>query len=240
MGTFAMIAAGMLRVLVADGDTQTRDGLRGALGSDARFEVCAQAGNAAQAVAAAVREQPDLCVLDFSLPGGGLPAAWEIGARLPRAKIVMLTESTKDSDLFAALRAGAEGYLLKTMDLTKLPDTLNAVWAGQPALDASFVAVVFEHFRAREPRWRRPVGRPPAIALASGHRPSAAHLTSREWEILQLLSEGLSTAEISGSLTISASAVRVHVAALVRKLGVSDRAAAVEVLRDTGPVRSGN
>jgi DNA-binding NarL/FixJ family response regulator len=241
-----MLATRTLRVLVAEGNSQIRAELRGVLGADERFEVCAQAGDAAAAVAAAMRELPDLCVLDVSLPGGGLPAAWEIGARLPRAKIIMLTDSTRDSDLFAALRAGAEGYLLKTMDFTKLPDTLNDVWAGQPAMDAAFVALLFRHFRAREPRWRRPVGQASAMTLPYGHCPSAAHLTSREWEVLQMLSEGLSTTEISRSLTISASAVRVHVAAIVRKLGVADRFAAVGVLRGLDqnrlrdPGRSGN
>ena len=241
-----MLATRTLRVLVAEGNSQIRAELRGALGADERFEVCAQAGDAAKAVAAAMRELPDLCVLDVSLPGGGLPAAWEIGARLPRAKIVMLTDSTRDSDLFAALRAGAEGYLLKTMDFTKLPDTLNDVWAGQPAMDVAFVGLLFKHFRAREPRWRRPVGQASGRTLPSGHCPPAAHLTSREWEVLQMLSEGLSTAEISRSLTISASAVRVHVAAIVRKLGVADRDAAVGVLRGldqnppANPCRSGN
>jgi DNA-binding NarL/FixJ family response regulator len=241
-----MLATRTLRVLVAAGNSQIRAELRGALGADERFEVCAQAGDAAEAVTAAMRELPDLCVLDVSLPGGGLPAAWEIGARLPRAKIVMLTDSTRESDLFAALRAGAEGYLLKTMDFTKLPDTLNDVWAGQPAMDAVFIGLLFKHFRAREPRWRRPVGQASGRTPPSGHRPPAAHLTSREWEVLQMLSEGLSTAEISRCLTISASAVRVHVAAIVRKLGVADRDAAVGVLRGldqdplANPGRSGN
>jgi DNA-binding NarL/FixJ family response regulator len=235
-----MLTTRTLRVLVAEGNPQIRAELQGALGADERFEVCAQAVHAAAAVAAALRERPDLCVLDVSLPGGGLPAAWEIGARLPRAKIVMLTDSTRDGDLFAALRAGAEGYLLKAMDFTRLPDTLDGVWAGQPAMDAAFVGLVFKHFRAREPRWRRPVGQAAASTHSSGRFPPAAHLTSREWEVLQMLSEGLSTAEISRSLTISASAVRVHVAAIVRKLGVPDRAAAVGVLRGLNQDRSGN
>lgn len=231
-----MFAAKTLRVLVAEKDARTRAALRCALQSDTRFEICAETQDAAEAVAAAVREQPDLCVLDVALPGGGPSAAWEIGARLPHVKVVMLTDSTEDGDLFAALRAGAEGYLLKTVDFARLPNTLDRVWAGQPAMDPAFIARLLWHFRSREPRWRRPVGRD------SGRLPrsSAAHLTSREWEVLQMLSEGLSTAEISNSLTISASAVRVHVAAIVRKLGVPDRAAAVQVLRGLEPDRSGN
>jgi len=227
------------RVLIADGHAATRTALRHALIEDARFEVCAEIGNAAGAVAAAMRERPDVCVLDVKLPGGGLSAAWEIGARLPRARLVMLTMSDADGDLFAAVRAGAEGYLLKTADFGCVPDLLAGVCAGEAAVDPVFVTRLLRHFRTREPRWRRPVG--PA---AAGPRPAGAdsapdaRLTSREWEVLHLLSEGLTTAQIAGSLTISSSAVRVHIAAIVRKLGVPDRAAAVEILRRPGQARS--
>jgi DNA-binding NarL/FixJ family response regulator len=219
-----------LRVLIADGHAPTRASLRCALGEDARFLICAEIDNAAGAVAAAVREHPDVCVLEVKLPGGGLSAAWEIGARLPRAKLVMLTMSAEDSDLFAALRAGAQGYLLKTAAFDHMPDLLASVWAGGAAVDPPFVARLLRHFRTREPRWRQPAG------AISGAR--YAHLTSREWEVLDLLAEGLSTVEIARSLTISCSAVRVHIAAIVHKLGVADRAAAVQILRQPTPDRS--
>ena len=87
------------------------------LRDDDRFDVCAVAADAAQAVQAALWERPDVCLLDIRMPGNGVAAAWEIAARLPAAKIVMLTVSDDDADLFAALRAGADGYLLKTMNL---------------------------------------------------------------------------------------------------------------------------
>jgi len=143
--------------------------------------------------------------------------------------------SAEEGDLFAALRAGAEGYLLKTADFDHMPDLLAGVCAGEAAVDPTFVARLLRQFRTREPRRRKPVGvalapaspRPPGPA--SGQR--YAHLTSREWEVLDLLAEGLSTVEISRSLTISSSAVRVHIAAIVHKLGVPDRAAAVDILR---------
>jgi len=115
-----------------------------------------------------------------------------------------------------------------------MPAALYGVWAGEGAVDPAFVARLLRTFRSREPRWRRPVSagsRPPESA---GAGPLDARLTSREWEVLELLSRGLSTAEISRDLTISSSAVRVHIAAVVRKLGVPDRAAAVAVLRGPG------
>jgi DNA-binding NarL/FixJ family response regulator len=228
------------RVLLADGHAATRTSLRRVLMEDARFEVCAESGDAAGAVAAAVRERPDICVLDVELPGGGLSAAWEISGRLPRTKLVMLTVSDADGQFFGALRAGAEGYLLKSAEFSHLPDLLAGVCAGEAAVDPAFVARLLRYFRAREPRWRRPVG--PAAAGPGSEGPGYpfpdAHLTSREWEVLQLLSEGLSTSQIAGSLTITPSAVRAHISAIVRKLGVPDRAAAVEILRQHGPDRS--
>lgn len=239
-----MLTTKMLTVLIADGHAPTRASLHRAISEDERFEICAEIGDAAGAVAAAVRGRPDVCVLDAKLPGGGLSAAWEISARLPRVKLVMLTRSAEDCELLAAVRAGAEGLLLKTAEFDHLPDVLAGVCAGEAAVDPAFVTRLLKHFRTREPRWRRPLG-----PSAPGPRPYGpvpvpvppqAHLTSREWEILELLSEGLSTADISRSLIITRSAVRVHIAAIVRKLGVSDRAAAVEILRRPRPDRSDN
>jgi DNA-binding NarL/FixJ family response regulator len=139
-------------------------------------------------------------------------------ARLPEMKIVVLTFSDADADLFGALRAGVDGYLLKTMNLNRLPDALDGVYSGEAAMQRTLVARVMERFRRREPRWRRPV--------EAGR---ARRLTSREWEVLELLAEERSTAEIGERLVISSSAVRVHVASIVHKLGVPDRAAAVEL-----------
>jgi len=207
-----------LRVLIADDHPPTRDDVRRALERDERFDVCASAADAAQAVQAAVRERPDVCLLDVRMPGSGLAAAWEISARLPQAKIVMLTVSDEDADLFGGLRAGADGYLLKTMNLRRLPDALAGVCSGEAAMQRTLVARVLERFHGREPRWRR---------LAAGC--PERRLTSREWEVLELLAQGRSTAEIASRLVLSASAVRVHIASIVRKLEVADRAAAAEI-----------
>ena len=210
-----------LRVLIADDHAPTRDDVRRAVDSDERFEVCAVAADAAAAVRVALLERPDVCLLDIRMPGSGLAAAWEIAGRLPQARIVMLTVSEENADLFSALQAGAHGYLLKTMSLKRLPDTLHGVCCGEAAMPRQLVARVLERFHGREPRWRRPV---------TG-RPGTGRLTSREWEVLELLARGRSTAEIAQSLVLSGSAVRVHVAAIVRKLQVADRAAAVELFR---------
>lgn len=239
-----MTADARIRVLIADCDRPTRDELRHAIGKDGCFDICAEAANAAGAVSTALRERPDICVLDVRLPGGAVAATWEIGGRLPRAKVVMLTGSAEDGELFAALRAGAVGYLLKTEDFANLPSALYGVWAGEAAVDPAFVARLLRHFRLREPRWRRPVGAGARERPQPEAPPGArdARLTSREWEVLDLLAHDLSTADISRELMISATAVRVHIAAIVRKFGVPDRAAAVEVLRGEASLggRSGN
>jgi len=210
-----------LRVLIADDHAPTRDDVRRALEGDERFEVCAVVADAVEAVQAAVRERPDVCLLDIRMPGSGLAAAWEIAARRPQAKIVMLTVSDDDTALFAALRAGAHGYLLKTMDLRRLPSALHGVCSGEAAMPRALVARVLERFHGREPR-RRPF----VANEAAGQR-----LTSREWEVLELLTRERSTAEIAETLVLSASAVRAHITSIVRKLDVADRAAAAELFR---------
>jgi DNA-binding NarL/FixJ family response regulator len=215
-------AARPLRVLVADDHAPTRDDVRRALEADGRFYICSEVADAAEAVQAAVQKRPDICLLDIRMPGSGLAAAWEIAARLPEVKIVMLTVSGDDTDLFTALRAGADGYLLKTMNMRRLPDALHGVFHGEAAMPRELVARVLERFHGREPRWR-----PLVTADISQNR-----LTSREWEVLDLLARSYTTAEIAGSLVLSASAVRAHITSIVRKLQVEDRAAAAELFRE--------
>lgn len=213
------------RVLIADDHPPTRADVNRMLGNDPRFEVCAEAADAVGAVQAAIHEKPDMCVLDLRMPGGGLPTVWEIKSRLPEVKIVVLTVSDDDADLFAALRSGVDGYLLKTMNLSRLPEALSGVFAGEAAMPRTLMARILEHFRGREPRWRHLVD--------SG--PVRGRLTSREWEILELLAQERSTAQIAERLVISASVVRVHIASIVRKLGVPGRDAAVQLFhRRTG------
>jgi DNA-binding NarL/FixJ family response regulator len=212
---------GLLRVLIADDHAPTRDDVSRALARDGGFTVCAEAADAAEAVQAAIRERPHVCLLDVRMPGSGLAAAWEISARLPETKIVMLTVSEEDGDLFSALRAGAAGYLVKTMNLERLPQALRGVLEGEAPIQRALVTRIIDRFHGADARRRSLVG-PGELA---------ERLTSREWEVLELLAHGGSTADIARRLSLSKSAVRVHIAAVVRKLGVEDRAAAVELFR---------
>jgi DNA-binding NarL/FixJ family response regulator len=144
-----------LRVLIADDHAPIRHDVLRALEADGRLEICALLGDAATAVQAALRERPEICLLDVRMPGSGLAAAWEIAGRLPWAKLVMLTVSDDDAYHFAALQAGTVRYLLKTMNLKRLPEALCGACSEEAAIPRALVARVAEALRKREPRWRQ-------------------------------------------------------------------------------------
>jgi DNA-binding NarL/FixJ family response regulator len=206
------------RVLLADDHPQMRDRVRQALEAGG-FEVCAEAPNAVKAVEMALECRPDVVLLDIHMPGNGIRAAKEVTDQLPEAAVVMLTQSRDDADLFDALRAGASGYLLKDMDTDRLPDALRGVLAGEAAIPRTLVAQILDTFRT--PKVRR-----------FGRKSKAAQLlTAREWEVMELLSEGLSTEDVAARLFISPTTVRVHLSSVLRKLRVKDRDTAFEMLR---------
>lgn len=207
-----------IRVLVADDHPPTRAGVQAALERDA-FVVCAQVADAQGAIEAARRERPDVCLLDIQMPGSGIHAAEEIARELPETAIVMLTVSRSDDDLFDALRAGACGYLLKDINPERLPLALRGVLDGEAALPRRLVALLIEEFRERKRRRRVPL---------VGKR--GVELTDREWEVLELMRHGQSTEEIAARLFISQVTVRTHVSAILRKLQVPSREAAVALL----------
>lgn len=202
-----------IRVLIADDHTATRADLREAVERDERFTVVAEATDGAAAVQAALRERPDLCLVDIRILGSGIAATREITARLPGTKVVMMTVSLDDDDLFKALRAGAIGYLLKDIDPARLPHALNDAVEGGAPISRRLVTRLVAEFRDHGPR-RRPVVSEPGYDL-----------TSREWEVLGLLREGMSTAQIAARLFVSRATVRSHVAGVLRKLGLPDRKA---------------
>lgn len=153
------------------------------------------------------------------MPGGGISAAAEITACLPSTAVVMLTISQHDDDLFDALKAGALGYLLKGTDPARLPHALRGVLAGQAALPRPLVARVIAEFRDQSARRRLPTSGGGAVTL-----------TNREWQVLDLLRDGLTTAQIASRLFISAVTVRTHVSSILRKLGVNNREAAIRLI----------
>jgi two-component system nitrate/nitrite response regulator NarL len=209
-----------LRVLVADDHPPTRAGVHSALESDGCL-VVAEVGDGRKAVDAAVEHQPDVCLLDIHMPGGGIAAAAEISRRVPETAIVMLTASRDDEDLFDALRAGASGYLLKDMDPDRLGAALRGVLAGEAALPRGLMLKVVAEFRNR-PRRR--------IGLRA--QSTTARLTSREAEVLDLLALGLTTDDIAKRLFVSKVTVRTHVSSILKKLRVPDREAAIRLFRE--------
>jgi DNA-binding NarL/FixJ family response regulator len=213
-----------VRVLVADDHPALREAVKRSLDSNG-FVVCAESDTAPGAVEAALRERPDLCLLDIEMPGGGISAAREICAAVPETAVVMLTVSTSEADLFDALRAGAVGYLLKDTDPDRLPHTLEGVLSGEAALPRRLVGHLIRDFHRRAGRRRLPI---------PGRRP--VELTAREWEVLDLLQDGRSTAQIADELALSSVTVRRHISSILRKVEAPDRGAALALARGSADV----
>ncbi len=207
-------------MILADDHAPTRTGVKAAL-ERAGFRVLAEVADADSAVEAAERERPDVCLLDIHMPGNGISAAARITQAHPDIAVVMLTVSRDDNDLFDALRAGALGYLLKDTDPDRLPHALRGVLEGEAALPRALVARVIDEFRDRGRRRRLPLVKQKGVEL-----------TSREWEVLELMREDLSTAEIAERLFVSPVTVRSHIAAVLHKLRVPDRKAALKLLEE--------
>lgn len=203
-----------IRILIGDGDATTRAVLRATVESDSRFDVVAEVSHAPGAVEHAVRSRPDVCLLAVELPGNGISAAWEICSRLPEARVAMFTDSQDERQLFAALNAGATGYLPRDIDRGRLTHALAGVAQGETAIPRLLMTHVVERFRDRAARRRTVV---PDI--------NGVRLTSREWQVLALLCERRSTTEIARQLVVSPATIRTHVASIVRKLRVPDRKA---------------
>ena len=207
-----------LRVVLADDHARMRGRIREALEAGGCV-VSAEAATAAEAVEAAEQHRPDVVLLDIHMPGNGIQAARELSERLPATRVVMLTQSAEEDDLFDSLRAGAAGYLLKDMDPRELPGALRGVLAGDGAMSPRMLTRVMDEFRG--PTKRR-FGR---------RSPAAARLSPREWEIMNLLASGRSTDEVARELFVSPTTVRVHVSTALKKLRVKDRESALRLLR---------
>ena len=216
-----MVSEERIRVLVADDHAPTRAGVHASLDAEG-FQVIGEASNGRQAVELAEALKPDVCLLDIHMPGGGIAAADEISRTLPNCAVVMLTYSRDDEDLFDSLRAGARGYLLKDMDPDRLGPALRGVLEGEAALPRSLVAKVLDEFQGRSRR----------KLFVKSSRPT--QLTSREWEIMELLRQGLSTEEVATRLFVAPGTVRVHVSSVLKKLRVPDRASAIQALNSQG------
>jgi DNA-binding NarL/FixJ family response regulator len=206
------------RVLLVDDHPLTREGLA-ALLSGHGFDVVGQAGDGHEALDLARGLQPDVILLDISMPElSGLEALPRLRAEAPKCEVVVLTASGDEDNLLAAIRGGAAGYLLKTEPPERLVDFLHGAAAGEAALSGRVARRLLEQVRSGHP--------------AEGGVPEsiARRLSARELEVLLLLDEHLGTDQIATRLYISEHTVRSHVKSLLRKLGVSSRREALEAL----------
>jgi len=208
---------GGVRVLLAEPDAPTRAGIRFAL-EDAGMEICGEPPDARSTTEMAVRERPDVCLIDERLRGGAILAVDAIYRRLPETKLIMLTEAEEPKSLLSSIRAGAVGYVRKDLDPTRLPATIHGVIAGEAALSRRLTYRLLESLRTRERGRSAPT------------TPGGPSITDRELEVLELMTEGLRTSQIAAALSISEVTVRRHASSVVAKLGVEDRAAAIAVL----------
>jgi two-component system, NarL family, nitrate/nitrite response regulator NarL len=207
-----------VRVLLAEPDRPTRMGLRLALG-DCGLDIAAEVGDSAAAVEAARRERPHLALVASDLPGGGIDAVRAIAAEVPATRIVVLTARQSGDELVAAVLAGASGYLGKDTGRSRLPQALAGVLAGEAAVPRRYTQHILEALRRRDAR----------RALLPGR--ARDRLTDRQWEVLNLLADGRSTAEIAHRLGIAQVTARRHISSVLPKLGMRDRAGAVELMR---------
>ena len=196
-----------MRILLADDHALFRDGVASLLTAWGH-EVVGQAGSGDEAVDLADRLRPELVLMDVRMPGiSGLQATQRIKAAHPEIAIVMLTVSEDEDDLFTAIKAGAQGYLLKNLESGQFRSMLEAVGRGEAAITPATAARIIDEFL-------RPASRPPA---------EPDQLTDRELEVLRLVTAGLRNKEIAARLSISENTAKFHLKNILEKLHAQSR-----------------
>ena len=210
-----------IRVLIADDHALFRRGLEMVLQGEAGLELVGQASDGQEAVQLASEVVPDVVLMDIRMPKiTGIEAARQMKEVAPSAKIVILTISDEDDDLFEAIRAGASGYLLKDIPLDELADSVRAVHGGQSLINPSMAGKLLTEFATLA---RRDSEDEPAK-----HAP-APKLTDREMEVLRLVARGLNNRDIAKELFISENTVKNHVRNILEKLQIHSRMEAVMI-----------
>ena len=216
------------RILVVDDHTLFRRGLTALLQRDPQFEVVGDAGDASQAQRRAEELKPDLILLDIHLPGvNGIDALPALLAAVPGVRVLMLTVSEDECDLAAALRGGASGYLLKTVEGDALSTAIRRVMRGENVVAEEMTGKLVAAYRdASAARAQPPVPAPPASRLDV--------LSQRELDILRGIALGQGNKEIARSLGIAETTVKIHVQHILRKLDVSSRVHAAVIASEQG------
>ncbi|TRW43246.1 response regulator [Georgenia yuyongxinii] len=227
-------AATAIRVLLADDQALLRMGFRMVLEAEDGLEVVGEAADGASAVQMAGALRPDVVLMDVRMPGmNGLEATEQIVRAHPDSRVLILTTFDVDEYAFDGLRAGASGFLLKDTRPADLVQAIRTVASGDAVVSPRVTRRMLELFGSHLPTGAAGQGAP------GGPDPRLARLTARELEVLTLVAEGLSNAEIAGRLFVSETTVKTHVGNVLGKLDLRDRVQAVVLAYETGLVRPG-
>jgi DNA-binding NarL/FixJ family response regulator len=200
-----------IRVLLADPHALFRRGVRMVLDGEADIEVVAECADGLDAVDRIAELAPDLVLIDVRMPGiSGIEATRRARSLVPNLKVAILTVSEDDEDLFAAVRAGATGYLLKEVSIEELPDAVRAVARGQSMISPAMASRLLNEFNALSRR-------------VEEQRGTAPRLSDRELEVLRLVARGLSNKDIAAELVIAENTVKNHVRNILEKLQLRSR-----------------
>jgi DNA-binding NarL/FixJ family response regulator len=223
----------MIRVLLVDDQALIRMGFRLLLSSTEDLEVVGEAQDGQSALEQVAALRPDIVLMDVRMPGmNGIDATRSIVETHPDTRVLVLTTFDLDDYAFAALRAGASGFLLKDAAPAELAAAVRTIHSGDAVVSARITRRMLELFAGH-----LPAGDQTAVADATTH-PRLTALTARELEVLRELADGQSNAEIAGRLFLSEATVKTHVGRVLGKLGVRDRVQAVVVAYETGLVRA--
>ena len=216
-----------IRILIADDEAIVRDGLRAIVEHENDLEVVGEAADGAQAVAAARTLEPDVALLDIQMPNlDGIEATRRLLA-LPRPpRVLILTTFDRNEYVYESMRAGASGFLLKDVRRGQLTDAIRTVVEGDTLVAPAITRRLIEEF-CRSPS---STGTTP---------PTLVSLTTRELEVLELVARGLSNTEIAATLVVAETTIKTHVAHILGKLELRDRAQAVVIAYETGLIRPG-
>lgn len=228
-------AAAPVTLLVVDDHTLFRRGLIALLGQDAGLHVVGEAGDAAEALRLVSTLQPDVILLDNHLPGVmGVDAIRGLREVSPRSRVLMLTVSEDSQDLAAALRNGAQGYLLKTIDGDLLAQAIRRAAQGEPVVSPELMGKLVAAFQSQgAPSAASPVPVPEVDeASSSAASDSGTPLSPREEEVLREIARGMSNKEIARVLDIAETTVKIHVQHILRKLGLTSRVQAAVYASD--------